>query len=152
MLNAIRRFLTDLAPAPAGRNDPAEDERVAAAALLVHIIGIDGEIAEGERARLRELVAERFTLGAAETESLIDRAYDADHEAVDLFAFTSVLKSRLDEEGRARIIEMMWEMVFADGEVHEFEDNLVWRVAELLGVSTRERVRLKKHARARSRS
>ena len=42
---------------------------------------------------------------------------------------------------------MMWELVFADGKVHEFEDNLVWRVAELLGVSSQARIRLKQAVR-----
>ncbi len=45
---------------------------------------------------------------------------------------------------------MMWEIVFADGEVHEFEDNVVWRVAELLGVSSRDRIRLRKRIEGRA--
>jgi uncharacterized tellurite resistance protein B-like protein len=49
----------------------------------------------------------------------------------------------LDQNGRKRIVEMLWEVVMADGIVHPFESNLVWRAAELLGVSTRDRVILK---------
>ena len=60
-----------------------------------------------------------------------------EQEAVDLYRFTSVLCAGLDQEGRQRIIEMLWEMAMADCLVHEFEANLVWRAAELLGVSTR---------------
>ena len=71
----------------------------------------------------------------------------ADLESVDLYAFTSVLKRRLDAEGRRKVIEMMWQVVFADGQADEFEDNIIWRVAELLGVSNRERVLLKQAAR-----
>ena len=71
----------------------------------------------------------------------------ADREAVDLYGFTSVLKRQLDEKDRERIVEMMWELVFADGKVHEFEDNLVWRAAELLGVSSQARIRLKQAVR-----
>src|SRR6478672_11729098 len=54
------------------------------------------------------------------------------------------VSARLDQDGRKRIIEMLWEMAMADGVVHEFESNLVWRVSELLGVSARDRVTLKK--------
>ncbi len=43
---------------------------------------------------------------------------------------------------------MLWDMAYADGTIHEFEENVVWRVAELLGVSSRERVNLKQDARA----
>ena len=74
-------------------------------------------------------------------------AETADNEAVDLYGFTSVLKRRLDEAERERIVEMMWELVYADGKVHEFEDNLIWRAAELLGVSSDARIRLKQAVR-----
>jgi uncharacterized tellurite resistance protein B-like protein len=57
------------------------------------------------------------------------------------------LKRRLDEDGRRQIIGMLWDMAHADGQVHEFEENVVWRVAELLGVSTRERVELRREIR-----
>jgi uncharacterized tellurite resistance protein B-like protein len=49
----------------------------------------------------------------------------------------------VDEEGRKRIVEMMWELVYADGNVSEFEDNVMWRAADLLGVSSRDRIQLK---------
>jgi uncharacterized tellurite resistance protein B-like protein len=49
----------------------------------------------------------------------------------------------VDAEGRRRIVEMMWEMVFADGKVTEFEDNVLWRAADLLGISGRDRIDLK---------
>jgi len=49
----------------------------------------------------------------------------------------------VNEQGRLRIVEMMWEMVFADGKVTEFEDNVLWRAADLLGISGRDRIELK---------
>jgi uncharacterized tellurite resistance protein B-like protein len=49
----------------------------------------------------------------------------------------------VNEEGRLRIVEMMWELVYADGQVSEFEDNVVWRAADLLGISSRDRIELK---------
>ena len=47
------------------------------------------------------------------------------------------------------MVEDLWEMVFADGKLHEFEDNVVWRVAELLGVQSRSRMELKQRVLAR---
>ena len=79
-----------------------------------------------------------------ETKELIDIAKARDSEAVDLYGFTSVLKRRTDEAERLAIVEMMWEVVYADGHVHEFEDNTIWRVAELLGISTRDRMNLRR--------
>ena len=70
-------------------------------------------------------------------------------EAVDLYHFTSLINRSLDEAGRRRVVEMMWEIVFADSRVSEFEDNLLWRAADLLGISGRERIELRQRVAAR---
>jgi uncharacterized tellurite resistance protein B-like protein len=127
-----------------------EELRLAAAALLVHASVIDGEVAPEERRKLKALLQERFALGQDETRRLMREAEAREQEAVDLYRFTSVLCAGLDQEGRQRIIEMMWEMALADGVLHEFESNLVWRASELLGVSTRDRVRLRKLVASRA--
>src|SRR6185437_3151346 len=85
----------------------------------------------------------RFSLDDKLADELIDRATAAEHEAVDLYHFTKRLSRVLDEQGRAKIIEMMWEIVYADGQRDELEDNLLWRAADLLGVSPRERIELR---------
>ena len=72
----------------------------------------------------------------------------ADNEAIDLYAFTSVLKRHLDAEARKAFIGLMWEIVYADGELHELEDNTVWRVAELIGVERRRPGRARRKAAA----
>jgi uncharacterized tellurite resistance protein B-like protein len=126
-----------------------EELRLAAAALLVHAGVIDGNFDNEERRKLKALLQERFDLGDDEARRLIRDAEDREREAVDLYRFTSILCAELDQEGRKRIIEMLWEIVMADGVVHEFESNLVWRAAELLGVSTRDRVLLRKAVESR---
>jgi uncharacterized tellurite resistance protein B-like protein len=78
---------------------------------------------------------------------LVEEAHVADNEAVDLFAFTRRLKRDLGPEAREAMIRDLWQMVYADGEVHEFEDNVVWRIAELLEVESRVRLELKRSAR-----
>jgi len=147
MLSAIKQFLAELTAGPEPRKFGEDDHRLAAAALLVHATAIDGVVSEEERVKLRQLLKLRFGLDDADTNDLVAAAEAADSEAVDLYGFTSVLKRRLDEAERERIVAMMWELVFADGKVHEFEDNLVWRVAELLGVSSQARIRLKQVVR-----
>jgi uncharacterized tellurite resistance protein B-like protein len=86
----------------------------------------------------------RFALDDAATNELIDAATLAENEAVDLYRFTSLINRTLDEKGRLGIVEMMWEIVFVDGRVNEFEDNLMWRAADLLGVSSRDRIALRR--------
>lgn len=120
------------------------DHRLAAAALLVHTVAIDGVVEEDEKAAVRQVLMRHFELSEEDARGLIHQAIEKDQEAVDLYGFTSVLTRTLDQPGRQKIIEMLWEIVFADGAVHEFEDNMVWRVAELMGVSRKDRLRLKR--------
>ena len=131
------------------RNLRDEELRLAAAALLVRASVIDGEADAAERRTLKALLQERFELGSDEVRRLVQEADVEENESVDLYRFTSVLCRSLDQDGRKRIVEMLWEVVMADGVIHEFESNLVWRTAELLGVSTRDRVTLRKLVESR---
>lgn len=143
MFDRILSFLNDL---PGSRDDgrPTEDDpRVAAAALLFQVMDADGVRDEGERKSLKSALSDTYGISGAELESLMKAGEEAEGEAVDLFAFTSVLKRHLDERARVEFIRLMWEVVFADGEMHELEDNLVWRVAELIGVDSRERIAMR---------
>jgi uncharacterized tellurite resistance protein B-like protein len=96
---------------------------------------LEGELAAPAGEKLRALVMAQFDLTEALTDELIEAAVAADREAVDFYHVTSLLMRTLDEAGRLRIVEMLWEIAFADGIVTEFEDNVLWRVAELLAVS-----------------
>ena len=119
------------------------DYRLAAAALLLHVAGIDGDISDAERDKIHAVIKQHFKLDDAAADELIAEATAAEQQSVDLYRFTAGLNRSLDEEGRARIVEMMWQIVFADGRMTEFEDNLIWRAADLLGVSQNERIALR---------
>ena len=143
MLKEIKSFFADLTGGKEMAHFDDNDYRVAAAALLVHVATLEKELSEPGHAKLHALLKSRFELTDELTQELIDAAVAADHEAVDFYHFTSLLNRTLNEEGRQRIVEMMWEMVYADGRVSEFEDNVMWRVSDLLGVSTRDRIALR---------
>lgn len=144
MFAAFRQFLSEMTEgqkAP-GRFDD-NDYRLAAAALLVHTASIDGNFDDSERERLHAIIKQTFVLDDSTTDELVEEATAVEREAVDLYHFTSLLNRSLDETGRRRMVEMMWQVVYADGKVSEFEDNLVWRAADLLGVSRRTRIGLR---------
>lgn len=148
MLSALKNLIAELTgETEQPRPFNSSDYQLAAVALLVHIASVDGEFDDSECVRIQRLVETRFSLDANEAEKLIEAAFESEREAVDLYRFTSVLKRRLDEDGRRQVVGMLWDMAHADGEVHEFEENVVWRVAELLGVSTRDRVELRREIR-----
>lgn len=148
MLSALKNFISELTgEAERPKAFDAADYQLAAAALLVHIASVDGDFDDAEKTRIRQLVEARFGLAGDEAAELIDSAQESERDAVDLYRFTSVLKRRLDDDGRRQIVGMLWDMAHADGAVHEFEENVVWRVAELLGVPTRDRVELRREVR-----
>src|SRR6202521_4427481 len=145
MLDGLRQFIADVV-SPAAHQDRTFDDtgyRLAATALLIHVISIDGEPSDVEKRKLHSLLESRFGLDPGTADKLIASATLVEGEAVDLYHFTSVIMRSVNEEGRLRIVEMMWELVYADGQVSEFEDNVVWRAADLLGVSSRDRIDLK---------
>jgi uncharacterized tellurite resistance protein B-like protein len=144
MFESLRNLVSELTE---GGKHPSRfedgDYRLAAAALLVHAASIDGNFAQVERDRLHAVIKQHFNLDDAATDELIDKAAVAEQQAIDLYHFTAKLNRSLDEAGRVRMVEMMWQIAFADGVVTEFEDNLVWRAADLLGVSRDERIALR---------
>jgi uncharacterized tellurite resistance protein B-like protein len=144
MLDGLRQFIAEIV-SPQGQDRAFDDTdyRLAATALLIHVISLDGEPTQAERRKLHSLIESHFKLDRGTADRLIASATQVEGEAVDLYHFTSVIMRSLDEEGRKRIVEMMWELVYADGQVTEFEDNVVWRASDLLGVSSRDRVELK---------
>src|SRR6266545_5314073 len=144
MLADIKHFFAELTGGNKSQDTFAEtDYRRAAAALLVHVATLDGELDESKRRALRDVLETRFSLDAFATDELIAAAAADDREAVDFYHFTSLLMRALDETGRLRVIEMLWQIVYVDGVVSEFEANVMWRIADLLGVSDRERIALR---------
>ena len=145
MLQAFTRFLSDLT---AGEKDQGRfedgDYRLAAAALLIHAAMIDGAMSEIERNHLVGVVMLRFGLDETAAHELVTAATQAEQQAVDLYRFTSLLNRSLDDGGRQQIIEMMWQIAHADGRVTEFEDNLIWRAADLLHVPQQARIALRR--------
>src|SRR5260370_1886271 len=147
MLDGLRQFIADIV-SPAAQQGRVFDDtgyRLAATALLIHVISPDGQPSDAEKRKLHSLLESRFGLDPGTADQLIASATLVEGEAVDLYHFTSVIVRSVNEEGRLRIVEMMWELAYADGQASEFEDNVVWRAADLLGGSSLDRIDLTPH-------
>ena len=145
MLDRLKALFADPQPQEADVSIFAPDDpRVAVAALLVHMIRIDGVVTDDETAVIRTALEKQFDVHTERLDELLAEAETRDDEAIDLYGFTSILKGKLSEEEREEVIELLWRAVYADGNVNELEDNMVWRTAELLGVSRRVRMILRK--------
>jgi uncharacterized tellurite resistance protein B-like protein len=148
LFDAIRNFVTELADGDKQGSLGDHDLRLATAALLVHAAAVDGNVSDVERDKLAALLKQRFGLDDAAAAELVEQASVADQKAVDLYHFTRMLNDTLDDNERCRMIEMMWTVAYADGVLSDFEDNLIWRVADLLGVSSTERIALRNRVAA----
>jgi uncharacterized tellurite resistance protein B-like protein len=108
----------------------------AAAVLLVIAARLDGQIAPDERDSIVRLLRTRLAVDEALT--LVEEADKEAAASTDFYQVTRVIKNRLEPDERASIIEMLWEVAYADGEVHDYEANLIRRVAGLLHVEDRD--------------
>lgn len=146
MLEQIRAFLSDLKGDDKRSGPDASDPDVAAVALFYHVIGADGVVDEAEAEALRIMITEEYADSGNSAKVLLEAGEAADRESVDLYSFTSVLNRSLDPEGKVHFIELLWRLAYADGHRHELEDHVVWRISELMGVSSRERVLARQRA------
>ncbi len=126
-------FTTDRSGAGVAR-DRGEDLRLAAAALLVEAARQDGHVDDVELTAIRSLLTARFALSAADCETLLEEARQAAREATQLYQFVRAVNVAMPPEQRVEIIEMLWEVVYADGVLNDYEASLVRRVAGLLYV------------------
>jgi uncharacterized tellurite resistance protein B-like protein len=142
MFRSLKTFISTLVEHE--RQAPAVSKlQLATAALLTRVATVHSEMSQARRAQLHAVLRSHFDLDELVTARLLEESAVVDRTAVDLFQFTRQLNQLLDDDGRRRLVRMMWEVVYADGRVNELEDNIIWRVADLLGVSTRQRVELR---------
>ena len=123
---------------PDGRPHEKAELRLAAAALLVEAAKLDGVFDGMEKVKVAMLLKDRFGVDGADVAELIEAA-DAETEmAGGLYGFTKEVRGNFDHEERISMIEMLWEVAYADGALHDFESNMLRRVAGLLYVTDRE--------------
>ncbi|MEO1016823.1 MAG: TerB family tellurite resistance protein [Pseudomonadota bacterium] len=148
MMNFFKTLLEGERPSREIASDHDESE-LAWACLLVEAASMDGTIDEAERTRICDLLQGRFHLSEEKTRDLLDRALARAEDSVELHGFTSVIKNAFSDEERLKLIEMLWEVAYADGELHDYEASLLRRVGGLIYVSDRDRGDA--HARVRAR-
>jgi uncharacterized tellurite resistance protein B-like protein len=126
------------------RQSPAVSKlQLATAALLTRVATVHIEMSQARRAKLHAVLRSHFDLDDLATARLLEESAAVDRIAVDLYHFTRQLNQLVNGESHRQLVRMMWEVVYADGRVNELEDNIIWRVADLLGVTTRQRVQLR---------
>lgn len=144
MFQTLKRYFGDLVARDPEKVFAEDDPRLAVAALMFHVVAADGVVTPQENHRLTEELARHYGLSLEETAELGETARKAELETATLQRFTAGLQRKLDPDQRRDIVSSLWRLVLADGAVHEFEDNVLWRIADLLGVPPHERVAIRK--------
>ncbi|MDK9698145.1 MAG: TerB family tellurite resistance protein [Siculibacillus sp.] len=140
----LRRLISDLISRRPGKAFDLDDPRLAVAALMFHVISVDGRVTPHEVNRWEEELARRFSLTIEEARALAEAGRAAELETADPASFTGRLQRGLTRAERHDVVRALWALVLVDGAVQEFEDNAVWRIADLLGIEARDRVMLRK--------
>lgn len=140
MIEHIKALLSGRGAAASGArdNDGMTALQEAVAAILIQAARLDGDFGAAERRRIESLLAERFSLDAAAVSALMQTAERMSDEAVDNYEFTRTISQKFDHEARIGIVEMLWDVAYADGSLHPYEGNLLRRVAGLLYVTDQE--------------
>lgn len=149
MLDRLRSLLTGRAENARPATHSFEERQLAAAALMVEAATLDDTFGAVEREHIESLVQERFSLTPEEARDLVAEAESAASASVEWHGFTRAIKDGFDHAERVQLIEMLWEVAYADGELHDYEASLLRRIAGLLYVSDRESGEARKRVLAR---
>ena len=121
-----------------------QEARMACAALMTRAAWLDGTLDKVEENALRDLMMKRFEISSGEADEILKVAADDLDTSNDLYRYTKDLRDNFDVDERLKLIEMIWEVVYADGVLHDFEATLMRRLAGLLYVDDRDSGEAKK--------
>ena len=152
MIRTFRRLFESTVAAAGHAGEAGEREHgyhVATAALLVEMMRADSAIAPAERdAVLRALAAAFDDLTPQETRDLLARAEERADDATSLYEFTRIVNRQFDHEQKAHVVELLWRVACADGDLDKYEEHLVRRIADLIHVPHSVFIRMKHKAQA----
>lgn len=151
MLQAIQRFFEASIEKPAHAHGGSAAEhayQLATAALLIEMTRADHNVQQAERDAVTTAIRRTFELSVAEIDELVELAELEATEATSLYEFTSLINTHFEPDEKHRIIEQLWHVAFADGEIDKYEEHLVRQVAELIHVPHREFIQAKHRVKA----
>jgi uncharacterized tellurite resistance protein B-like protein len=149
MLNTLKAWFEAVMPAAgrAGPGDTAHSLQLATAVLLVEVMRADPALGVAERQAVVAALREKFALANDDLARLVDLAQETARTASDFFQFTSVVNDRFNHDQKVRIVELMWQVAYADGHLDAHENHLIGKVAELLYVTHGQYIAAKMRAK-----
>lgn len=133
MLDSLKKYFGKKTEDDSGK-DPSHDVKVAACALLLEIANIDDEFSKQELSEIIEILQRDFGLNKEQADSMMEDAQNELKHSVDLWQFTSLINKNYSRQEKKEVIEMVWQVVYADGVLDKHEDYLVRKLATLLNL------------------
>ena len=137
MLNIVKRFFSkekEASPDAAGQ-ETGHDIHVAACALFVEIARIDGTFTQEEMETVLSILKEKYGLSREHADALIAEAENQLEESVDLWQFARLINENYSNEEKMEIIETLWQIVYVDGKMDQYEHYLMNKLQHLLRIS-----------------
>lgn len=138
MLKKIQSFFeTHLNPSIAGDTDLSRDHalKLTSSALLIELIKADHQVTKEEQAAVFNALKKGFGLQQEELDELIVLAEEEVKDATSLYQFTSLVNEHYDDTEKRRLVEALWHVAYADGNIDRYEENLIRRICELIHLS-----------------
>ena len=103
--------------------------------LMIEAAFTDGKIEESELKKIKFSLVNVFGEDLEEVDLVLDKAIKNKNNSKSLHYYTSFINKNFDDDKKLLLIEALWEIVLSDGEIHDFESNLIRRLAGLLYIS-----------------
>jgi uncharacterized tellurite resistance protein B-like protein len=142
MFTALKKMFGGT-PLPQGVLEQREPLELATAALLIELGRSDFAESPAELEIIRGLLQRRFGVTPQALNELLTEATRRADKAVSLHEFTHRLNAELPANEKVALVEMLWRVSYADTRIDKHEEHLITRIAGLLHVPDRERIRAK---------
>ncbi len=131
----VRFFKNSLSPTqPETPEDHEQTIRVATAAILLETAYADSALSAGEEARILEFLQKKFEVSEDMARELVEAAEDMRSRTIDHWNITNTVRKSFPLTDRIQIVKAMWRLVYLDGDLHQYENYMVRKMADLLGL------------------
>jgi uncharacterized tellurite resistance protein B-like protein len=132
MLNKISDFFNALLNTEDDKEECSLSIEIACAVLLCEVMRADNVFTEKEQIELEVILAKQFNLTKPEVSTILEQAFELSENANDFYQFTSKLNQHYSLEERIKIVTLLWQVAYADGELDSIEEHIIRKVADLL--------------------
>lgn len=143
MLTRLSIFFKTLAEDNSSQSHDDVSLEIACAVLLCEVMRADGELTQAEQEKIAEILVQQFTISADEVNSIIETATQLSIHATDFYQFTSKINRNYTLNERIKIVELLWKIAYADGELAVIEEHIIRKIADLLHLRHSEYIKTK---------